>query len=109
MMHTERPRDDVFWDLVTVYQKNILTRWQLPFAGHNKAVVRHQVVSATSKYFAGTPRCMCKDNIKMDVKEPGREIVGWIYVAHDWCKWRKTLSREMNFQITNNEKNFLIS
>jgi hypothetical protein len=35
----------------------------------------------------GRPMYRWKDNIKMDLKEIGHEVVDWIHLAQDWVQW----------------------
>jgi hypothetical protein len=45
----------------------------------------------------GRPRCRWVDNIKMDLREAGWDIMDWIDLAEDRDQWRPLLSTVMNF------------
>jgi hypothetical protein len=47
----------------------------------------------------GRPRRRCKDNIRMDLREKGWEVVDWIRVAQDRDQWRAFVHKEMNFRV----------
>jgi hypothetical protein len=47
----------------------------------------------------GRPRHRREDNIRMDLREIGWEVVDWIDLAQDRDQWRALLNRVMNLQI----------
>jgi hypothetical protein len=40
-----------------------------------------------------------EDNIKMDLREIGWEVVDWIHVAEDRDQWRPVVNKVMNLRI----------
>jgi len=48
----------------------------------------------------GRPRCRWEDNIKMDVKELGREGLGWIDLVEGRNKWWAAMNMAMNHQVS---------
>jgi hypothetical protein len=40
-----------------------------------------------------------EDNIRMDVRERGWEVVNWIHLAHDRDKWRDVVKTVMNLRV----------
>jgi hypothetical protein len=40
-----------------------------------------------------------EDNIKMDFKEIGSEVVDWIQLDHDRVQWRALMTTAMNLRI----------
>jgi hypothetical protein len=47
----------------------------------------------------GTPRRMWVDNIKMDLREIGRDGVDWIDVAQDRDQWRALVNTVLNLRV----------
>jgi hypothetical protein len=47
----------------------------------------------------GRPRCMWIDNIKMDLLEIGLNVVDWIGLAQDRCRWRALVNSVMNLRV----------
>ena len=47
----------------------------------------------------GRPRCKWEDNIKMDLKEVGRDYGDWMELTQDWDRWRALVSKVMNFRV----------
>jgi hypothetical protein len=47
----------------------------------------------------GRPKRRWKDNIKMDVREIGWEVVDWIHMAQDRDQWRAVVNTVMNRQV----------
>jgi len=48
---------------------------------------------------AGRPTYRTEDNIKMDVREIGWEVVGWIHLAQVRDQWQAVLNTAMNLWI----------
>jgi hypothetical protein len=48
------------------------------------------------------------NNIKMDLKELGWQIVDWIYLAQDTDKWRAFLNRVMNLRVPQTAGSFFV-
>jgi hypothetical protein len=40
------------------------------------------------------------DNIKMDLREIGWDVMDWFDVAQDWDQWRALTKMVMNFWVT---------
>jgi hypothetical protein len=47
----------------------------------------------------GRPTCRCKDNIRMDLKEVGREVVERIYLPQDRDNWRACVNTVMKLRV----------
>ena len=47
----------------------------------------------------GRPRHRWEDNIKMDLKEVGRDYGDWMELTQDWDRWRALVSKVMNFRV----------
>ena len=47
----------------------------------------------------GRPRRRCKDNIKMDLQEVGRDCGDWMGLVQDRDRWRALVSTVMNFRV----------
>ena len=47
----------------------------------------------------GRPRRRWEDNIKMDLKEVGRDCGDWMEFSQDWDRWRALVSTVMNFGV----------
>jgi hypothetical protein len=45
------------------------------------------------------PRRRWEDNIKMDLREKGRESVYWMHLAQDMDQWRTLLNKVMNLRV----------
>jgi hypothetical protein len=45
------------------------------------------------------PRYRWKDNIRIDVREIGWEIVDWIHLAQDGDQWLALVNTVMNFRV----------
>jgi hypothetical protein len=39
------------------------------------------------------------DNVRMDIRETGREVVDWIHLALDGDKWRTVVHTVMNIWV----------
>jgi hypothetical protein len=46
----------------------------------------------------GRPRCTWVDNINMDLRETGWDVMVWIAAALDKDQWRALVSTVMNFR-----------
>jgi hypothetical protein len=44
-------------------------------------------------------RCRWEDNIRMDLREIGWEVVVWIHVAQDRDQWRGLVNAVMNLRV----------
>jgi hypothetical protein len=47
----------------------------------------------------GRPRHRWEDNIRMDLREMGWEIVTWIHLAQDKDQWRADVNTVMNLRV----------
>jgi hypothetical protein len=47
-----------------------------------------------------TPRRGCEDNIKMDYKEIGREVMDWNHLVQDTGQWLVDVNTVMNLWIS---------
>jgi hypothetical protein len=47
----------------------------------------------------GRPRCRCEDNIKMDLRETGWNVMDWIHVAQDKDQWRAVVNTVRNLRV----------
>jgi hypothetical protein len=47
----------------------------------------------------GRPRRRWEDNIRMDLREIGWEIVGWMHLAQGRDQWRAVVNTIMNFRV----------
>jgi len=46
------------------------------------------------------PRRRWKDNIRMDLREIGWEVVDWIHLAEDRDQWRALVNAIMNLRVS---------
>jgi hypothetical protein len=46
----------------------------------------------------GRPRCRWMDNIKMDLREIGRDGVDWMDMAQDMDQWRALVNTVLNLR-----------
>jgi hypothetical protein len=47
----------------------------------------------------GKPRCRWEDNIRMDLREVGREAVDWMNLAQDRDQWWAFVNSVMNLPV----------
>jgi hypothetical protein len=47
----------------------------------------------------GRPRCRWEDNIRMDLREIGLEVVDWLYLPQYRDQWRAVVNTVMNIQV----------
>jgi hypothetical protein len=55
----------------------------------------------------GRPRRRWKDNIRMDFREVGREVVDWVHLARDRDQWRALVNTVINLRVPKKAGNFL--
>jgi hypothetical protein len=67
--------------------------------GEKRNVYRLLIGKSEGKRPLGRPRRRWRDNIKMDLLEIGVNVVDWIDLAQDWCRWRALVNSVMNFQV----------
>jgi hypothetical protein len=48
-----------------------------------------------------TPRNICEDNIRMNLREVGWEGVDWMHLAQDRDQWRVLVNTVMNYRLYN--------
>jgi hypothetical protein len=51
------------------------------------------------KRLLGRHRHSWDDNIRMDLREVGLEVVDWIRLAQDWDQWRALVNTVMNLRV----------
>jgi hypothetical protein len=55
--------------------------------------------AAEGKRSLGRPRCRWDDNIRMNFKEVGEDIVDWIHLAQDRCHWWVLVNTIMKLRV----------
>jgi hypothetical protein len=68
--------------------------------GEKRNVYRLLVGKPEGKGPLGRPRRRWMDNIKMDLLERGLNVVDWIGLARDRCRWRALVNSVMNLRVT---------
>jgi hypothetical protein len=48
----------------------------------------------------GRPRRRLDDDIRMDHRQIGLEVVNWIHLAQDWDQWHALMNTVMNLQVS---------
>jgi hypothetical protein len=56
---------------------------------------------------AGSPMSRWEDNIRMDVREIGWKVVGWMHLAQDRDQWRGFVQTVMDLRVPLKEGEFL--
>jgi len=59
-------------------------------------VYRVLVGKSERKRPLGRPRRRWVDNIKMDLQEVGKGVIGWIHLSQDMDRWRVLVNAVMN-------------
>jgi hypothetical protein len=77
--------------------------------GEMRGVYRVLVGKPEGKRPFGRPRRRWEENIKMALQEVGRGCGHWMELAQDRDRWRALVSTVMNFRVSYNAGNFLIS
>jgi hypothetical protein len=67
--------------------------------GEGRGVYRVLVGRPEGKRPLGRPRRRWKDNIKIDLREMGKDGVNWIHLAQDKVQWRAFVSTVMNLRV----------
>jgi hypothetical protein len=67
--------------------------------GEERNVYRLLVGKPEGKRPLGRSRCRWMDNIKMDLLEIGLNVVDWIGLAQDRCRWRALVNSVMNLRV----------
>jgi hypothetical protein len=67
--------------------------------GEGRGIDRVLVGRPEGKRPLGRPRCRCKDNIKMDLREIGIDGANWIRLAQNRVQWRAFVNTLMNLRV----------
>jgi hypothetical protein len=67
--------------------------------GEKRNVYRLLVGKPEGKRSLGRPRRRQIDNIKMDLLEIGLNVVDWIGLAQDRCRWRALVNSVINLRV----------
>jgi hypothetical protein len=67
--------------------------------GETRNAYRILVGKPERKRPLGRPRRRCVDNIKMNLREIGRDGVDWIELAQDRDQWRALVNKVMNLRV----------
>jgi hypothetical protein len=67
--------------------------------GEGRGAYRILVGRTEGRRPLGRPRRRWEDNIKMDRKEVGWEVLEWIDMAQDRDRWRAVVSAVMNLRV----------
>jgi hypothetical protein len=67
--------------------------------GEKRNAYRILVVKPEGKRPLGRPRRRWVDNIKMDLREVGRDGMDWIDLAQDRDRWRAFVNEVMNLRV----------
>jgi hypothetical protein len=67
--------------------------------GEKRNVYRLLLGKPEGKRPLGRPRRRWMDNIKMDLLERGVNVVDWIGLAQDRCRWRALVNSVMNLRV----------
>jgi hypothetical protein len=67
--------------------------------GEGRGVYRVLVGRPEGKRLLGRPRRRWEDNIKMDLREIGIDVVNWIPLAKDRVQWRACVNTVMNLRV----------
>jgi hypothetical protein len=86
---------------IIVIIKSRRMRWAGHVArmGEKRDEYRLLVGKPEGKRPLGRPRCRWMDNIKMDLLEIGFNVVNWIGLAQDRCRWRALVNSVMNLRV----------
>jgi hypothetical protein len=71
---------------------------RMRWAGHRKGAYKVLVGRPEGKRHLGTSRRRWEDNIKMDLREIGIDVVNWIRLAQDRVQWRAFVKTIMNLR-----------
>jgi hypothetical protein len=67
--------------------------------GEMRNAYKHLVGKREGKRPLGRRRCGWEDNIRMDLREIGRENVAWMHLAQDMDKWQVIMNTVMNLRV----------
>jgi hypothetical protein len=81
--------------------KSLRMRWagHVTGMGEKRNVYRLLVGKPDGKRPLGRPRHRWINNIKMDLLEIGLDVVDWIGLAQDRCRWRALVNSVMNLRV----------
>jgi hypothetical protein len=68
--------------------------------GEGRGVYRVLVGKPEGKRPRGRPRRMGEDNLKMDLRVIGIDLVNWIRLAQDKIQWQAFVSTIMNLRVS---------
>jgi hypothetical protein len=73
--------------------------WYVARMGQKRNAYRILVGKPQGKRPLGKPRCSWADNIKMYLREKGRDRMDWIDLAQDRDQWKALVNTVMNLQV----------
>ena len=75
-------------------------RWagHVAYTGERRGVYRVLVGKSERKRPLGRPRRRWVDNIKMDLQEVGKGVIGWIHLSQDMDRWRVLVNAVLNIR-----------
>jgi hypothetical protein len=68
--------------------------------GESRSVLKVLVGKPEGKRPLERPRRTWEDNIKMDLKNVGIEVMGWIEMVQDRNKWQALVNAVMNLRVS---------
>jgi len=48
----------------------------------------------------GRPRCRWEDNVRMDIRKTGSEVMDWIHLTQDMNQWQALMKTVMNLRVS---------
>jgi hypothetical protein len=67
--------------------------------GERKTACRTLIEKSEGKRQLGRSRCMCMDNIKIDIREKEWVVVDWIDLTRDRDRWKVLVNTAMNLWV----------
>jgi hypothetical protein len=64
--------------------------------GGERCLHRVLIGRTEGKRLLGRPKCRWEDNIKMDLREIGMDVMNWIWLAQDRVQWLAFVNMVMN-------------
>jgi hypothetical protein len=110
-LHNEEFRNLYASPNITRLMKLERMRWaeHVTRMGQWRNVYRNLVGKFELKRLRGRTRRRWEDNIRMDLREIGWEIVDWIRLNNDSDQWRALVNTVMSLRVTLKAGNFLTS
>jgi hypothetical protein len=71
----------------------------VPCMGEIRNMYRILVTKPEGKRPLGKPRCRWEDNIRMDLREIGREVADWMHLVQDRDQWQALVNTVMNLWV----------